>query len=205
MSRPVPFCYPAQPHTRKHGPRGYKNWEEYRPWLRDDFDFHCVFCLRRETWDERRAVFAVEHLTARKHAPERALDYTNLVYACASCNSAKSTKTAPDPCAHAYGQLVEVRPDGTIHAQNAEGRLLIRAANLDDAETNRWRHLLIGTLRSHAKHAPELYRAMLSFPSDLPDLTSRTPPGGNTKPGSEKTCRYQQRLTGTLPKLLAPL
>lgn len=202
MSRAVPFCYPAQPHARKHGPRGYKNHDEYRPWLRDDFDFRCVFCLRREVWDERRAVFAVEHLVPRKYAPDRALDYTNLVYACGSCNSAKSTKPAPDPCSHAYGKLVEVHQDGTIHALNAEGHVLIRSTCLDDPATTNWRRLLIGTLRSHAKHAPDLYRTMLGFPANLPDLTKLTPPGGNTKPGSETVCRHQERLAGQLPPFL---
>ncbi len=198
-SRPVPFCYPVKPHTRKHGPTGYKHWGDYRDWLRDEFDFRCVFCLRREVWDERRAQFAVEHLVPRKHAPDRALDYTNLVYACSSCNSAKSVNPAPDPCVHAYGKIMRVESTGEIRPLNAEGRRLIRAAWLDDEKTTRWRELWIGILRSWKKYEPDRYRAMLAFPDDLPDLTARIPPGGNTKTGSEKNCRCQQRRIGTLP------
>ena len=186
-------------HVRKHGPIGYKEWESYRPWLRDEFDFRCVFCLRREIWDQRRAVFAIEHLVPRKLAPERALDYTNLVYACGSCNSAKSAQSAPDPCDHTYDKLVEVQDDGTIQALNAEGRRLIRTVCLDDAKTTAWRRSLIENFRCYAKYEPALYRERLGFPDDLPDLSKCVPPGGNTKLNSESTSRYQQRFNGALP------
>ncbi|HWA25796.1 MAG TPA: HNH endonuclease [Lacunisphaera sp.] len=194
MSRSVPFCYPVKPHVRKHGPTGYKHWDGYRDWLRDEFDFQCVFCLRREVWDERRAVFAVEHLIPRKCASDRALDYNNLVYACGSCNSAKSANIAPDPCTHAYGDLVVVETNGKIRALNAEGKRLIRTTRLDDEKTTRWREMKIGILRALAKHDPARYRAMLDFPPNLPDLTKLIPPGGNAKPGSEKNSRFHQRL-----------
>ncbi len=29
-----PFTYPAVSHVRQHGPRGYADYESYRPWLR---------------------------------------------------------------------------------------------------------------------------------------------------------------------------
>ena len=46
----VPFVYPSTPHQRRHGPRGYADYGTYRPWLRDEFCFRCVFCLLREQW-----------------------------------------------------------------------------------------------------------------------------------------------------------
>jgi hypothetical protein len=42
------FTYPAEPHLRRHGPQGYVDAASYRPWLRDDFAFRCVYCLFRE-------------------------------------------------------------------------------------------------------------------------------------------------------------
>ncbi len=44
----TPFRYPDGPHQRRHGPRGYASYESYRPWLRDEFAFRCVYCLTRE-------------------------------------------------------------------------------------------------------------------------------------------------------------
>ena len=45
-----PFSYPESAHVRKHGPDGYAHYENYRPWLRDEFRFRCVYCLEREQW-----------------------------------------------------------------------------------------------------------------------------------------------------------
>lgn len=45
-----PFNYPDAPHRRRHGPRGYADYASYRPWLRDEFTFRCVYCLLREQW-----------------------------------------------------------------------------------------------------------------------------------------------------------
>ena len=48
-----PFAYPALPHIRRHGPQGYNDTESFRPWLRAEFMFRCVFCLVRERWEKR--------------------------------------------------------------------------------------------------------------------------------------------------------
>ncbi len=44
------FAYPPTDHVRRHGPRGYENYENYKPFLRDEFDYRCVYCLLREVW-----------------------------------------------------------------------------------------------------------------------------------------------------------
>jgi len=198
--RPIPFCYATRPHIRKHGPAKYPRWEHYRDWLRDEFDFVCVYCLRREVWERKRAQWVVEHLVPRAKAPELELEYTNLVYACVSCNSAKSAHDIPDPCRHAYDDLVFVTDDGCIHPRTPYGKFLIRSGALDAPDATRWRKETIRLFRVLKKHDPELYRVKLSFPDDLPDLSNlRPPPGGNSKPAGVENCRYQQRADGTLP------
>src|SRR5436309_202187 len=42
---PDPFAYPHEAHQRRHGPAGYTNYQSYKPWLRDEFAFRCVYCL----------------------------------------------------------------------------------------------------------------------------------------------------------------
>jgi hypothetical protein len=44
------FDYPVGTHVRRHGPQGYLDYKHYKPWLRDEFSFRCVYCLCRETW-----------------------------------------------------------------------------------------------------------------------------------------------------------
>lgn len=47
---------------------------------------------------------------------------------------------------------------------------------------------------------PELYRQLLAYPEDLPDLTRLRPPDGNIRPeGVKESCLEQKRL-GTLPE-----
>ena len=43
------FPYPAAAHVRLHGPQ-YTESASYKPWLRDEFAFRCVYCLWRERW-----------------------------------------------------------------------------------------------------------------------------------------------------------
>jgi hypothetical protein len=42
------FVYPTTPYSRRHGPLGYTDYKVFKPWLRDEFSFYCVFCLVRE-------------------------------------------------------------------------------------------------------------------------------------------------------------
>ena|SRR5713101_1667716 len=59
---PEPFAYPREPHGRRHGPAGYEDYGHYKPWLRDEFTFRCVYCLERETWYPNRAAsFSADH------------------------------------------------------------------------------------------------------------------------------------------------
>ncbi len=81
MTLPLPFQYPSEPHERKHGPYGYANYPEYKPWLRDEFFFRCVYCLEREMWYPNRASsFSVDHIEPRSKNPSRICDYDNLLY-----------------------------------------------------------------------------------------------------------------------------
>src|ERR1700675_3855243 len=100
MTLPVRFAYPATTHQRKHGPAGYANYQDYKPWLRDDFTFRCVYSLVRDTWYPDRATsFSADHVFPQSEAPTRVADYWNLVYACTRCNSLKQNVHLLDPTA----------------------------------------------------------------------------------------------------------
>jgi hypothetical protein len=94
----TPFTYPAAPHVRRHGPQGYADHASYRPWLRDEFTFRCVYCLLREQWGRVSATFDIDHFLPVAHHPELAATYDNLLYSCATCNVGKGAQRLPDPC-----------------------------------------------------------------------------------------------------------
>src|SRR5580704_12695308 len=110
----IPFDYPG-PHRWRHGPQGYANYASYRPWLRDEFSFRCVFCLLREVWG-RHGSFNIDHFLAVALYPHKVADYDNLLYACSTCNAAKADRLLPDPTTALTSARVHVAADGTIHS-----------------------------------------------------------------------------------------
>jgi len=119
------FEYPAEPHSRRHGPAGYDDYGSYRDWLRDEFTFRCVYCLHRERWYGRPGSFDIEHFIPVSVDPRGKCEYTNLLYACRTCNAAKSDVLAvPDPCTVAFGDCLRVKTDGEIEPLNEAGRRL---------------------------------------------------------------------------------
>lgn len=196
---PEPFAYPATPHIRKHGPHGYMNYESYRDWLRDEFSFRCVFCLRREQWGVVGSMWDIDHFAPQYNNPQRKLDYENLLYTCRTCNSAKGSQIVPDPCNTAFGECIEVQEDGTVSALSANGEKLIDRLRLDNEDHTRFRYLMINTLRSLARHNRKIYILWMRYPDALPDL-SKLRPCGNTKPEGINDSCYARRVRGELPE-----
>ncbi len=195
----LPFVYPPGPHVRRHGPQGYVDYASYRPWLRDEFSFHCVYCLLREQWGRIRGTYAIDHFLAVAHHPARVAEYDNLVYACASCNTAKGDRAVPDPLAVLTSPQVRVAEDGTIRAEDPEAARLIELLGLDGPESTEYRLLWIGIVALAARHDRDLYRRLLSYPDDLPDLRRLQPPGGNSRPGGVEHSALALRERGALP------
>lgn len=190
---PFPFAYPLSPLIRRHGPGGYANWEEYRDWLRDEFEFRCVYCLRRERWIGRLAVFAIDHIVSRANGGDP-LAYSNLAYACVRCNSAKSDNPVPHPEQTAYGRCVEMDDNGNIRClrRSREGRMLMRSVRLAEPEITRLRRDELRYLRNLFRHEPERFRERMSYPDDLPDLKSRKPKT-NSKPESWRSSAHARK------------
>jgi hypothetical protein len=139
------------PHARRHGPSGYggrRGYQRFKPWLRDDFAFRCVYCLFRERWyPSGQDAFSVEHIIPQSLAPDRVYDYSNLVYACLRCNSLKLLNLLHDPCTTAYGSHLCIRDDGTIEGLTTEGARLIEILRLDDEKVNAWRRRMLRVIR----------------------------------------------------------
>lgn len=195
----VGFEYPAQPHLRRHGPAGYKDYGSYRDWLRDEFMFRCVYCLRREQWYSPSGTFHIDHLVPVSVDPQSALQYSNLLYACSTCNEAKADVLGlPDPCTVSYGDCIEIKADGYVVAKTPAGRKLcevLRMNNTDNlTQRSRWIRVLEGLRCTETA----LYQELMAFPAALPDLRSKKAPTNN-KPESVANCYYALRERGELP------
>ncbi|HJZ94298.1 MAG TPA: HNH endonuclease [Gemmataceae bacterium] len=197
----TPFEYPTLPHERWHGPAGYLDTDSFRPWLRDEFVFRCVYCLRREQWAPGQTGFEIDHLAAVVNAPELALTYDNLMYTCEVCNSVKGARDLPDPSRELVAGALAVAADGTIIGFSRRARRIIRVLGLDDAEFTLYRARWIKIVALAKEHDADLYRQLLGFPDDLPDLRSLRPPGGNTRPNGIKQSHFCRREKGELPPI----
>jgi hypothetical protein len=198
MTLPNPFTYSLEPHVRRHGPSGYKNYESYRDWLRDEFSFRCVFCLNREQWGVVSGHWDIDHFVAQVLFPSGKLLYENLLYVCRRCNLIKSRSFASDPCQIAFGRCLAVQNDGTIKALNEDGETLIEILRLDREEITQFRKLFIDIVRL-AQRDRNIYSRLMGYPQNLPDLSKLKPPS-NAKPESVSDSFHARRLRGELPE-----
>lgn len=183
-----PFAYPLQPHARRHGPRGYKGhiaYQRYKPWLRDEFSFRCVYWLFRERWyPSGHAAFSVDHGVPQSLAPDRVCNYENLLYACSLCNSFKQDMLLPDPCSSVFADHLQVIEDGTIKSISPEGDRIVRVLQLDRPSMNKWQERMLGILARLApfqSSAASELKTWFGFPDDLPNL-GMCDPEGNDRP-----------------------
>jgi hypothetical protein len=196
----TPFNYPAAPHVYRHGPHGYADYSSFRPWLRDEFGFRCVYCLVREQWGRAVGLFDLDHFLPTAHYPEQSETYDNLLYCCVRCNAAKSDDVLPDPRQVLVRGQVEVYPDGTLEARTTEARRLVRTLHLDDRKSTEFRLMWIRIIALTEIHDPPLHGRLIGFPEDLPNLRRLRPPGGNGRPAGIQDSFYARRQAGTLPE-----
>lgn len=195
------FDYPEPRTERRHGPAGYTSYESYRPWLRDEFDFRCVYCLKREKWGQVTSEFEIDHFRPQALNPRRRLDYLNLVYACRRCNAVKLDQTIADPFLLLNANNVATLPDGSLHAHGEETRRLIRQLDLNSPRLLSWRVMWMRVTALAEERDRELYLQLIGLPDDLPNLRRLKPPVNSRKEGIED-CWFAQRERGEVTTLV---
>lgn len=199
MTLPAPFAYPSKPHVRRHGPEGYSEHGQYRNWLRDEFSFRCIYCLRREGWLTYSRDYQIDHFLPKSKNPDLELDYDNLVYACAECNGTKSVKYLPSPEKVAYGKCLRVDANGEIHALNNHGKDIIEALRLDAPERTRCRKQILDMI-AEARLGSKTLQWCLGYPDNLPDLSEEPKPKRNKRPDGIRDSHFERKKRGQLPK-----
>jgi hypothetical protein len=205
MIAPDPFAYPPEPHVRKHAPAGYRNYPDYKPWLRDEFEFRCGYCLQRETWSrDGQAGFSVDRVVPQAEDPSLVCEYGNLVYACLRCNSARQDVRVLDPAREGLGRHLRVEPDGTVTGLTGDGRFSIELLHLNAGSAISERRRIFRLLKYRRKYPEDAdveadFRAAFGYPEDLPDLRLLKPPDGNRLDANKLQCCHARRERGELP------
>jgi hypothetical protein len=190
------FPMPTEPHVRRHGPY-YSDYTKYKPWLRDEFQFRCVYCMFRERWERggwRR--FHIDHLVPQSVEPARITDYENLVFSCDICNIFKSDDTMPSPCDVAYGLHYQFNDQGVAESLSGdEGDELIEIIQLNDPDAvsfrRRWIELLNESLLLIEElgdpETTERLKSWFGYPDDMPDLRRHRPVSNSRDDGKYHT------------------
>ena len=197
----TPFDYPHLGISRRHGPQGYADYGSYRPWLRDEFAFRCVYCLKREQWGLVTGEFDADHFQPQATSPQQAADYNNLLYACHSCNLRKGGNDVPDPCTGLTAENVRVNPDGSLEAQSGEAEKVVLVLGLNSEKYKEFRLIWIRNVQLALAHDREHYHRLMSYPVDLPDLSRERPPAGNLRPDGLNMSYFSLRQRGELPEV----
>jgi hypothetical protein len=211
---PAPMEFPEAPYARRHGPGGYEKYRAYKDWLRDEFQFRCVYCLYREKWDKDGwRSFQIDHAIPQNIDKSLVDSYDNLVYCCASCNRSKQNTRLQDPFSASFYEHYRFQTDGTVDALTAEGARLIEVLGLDDPHLEEYRRKVfrnyaalermlaeIGVDRGFIE--PELVIAigdLLGYPADLPDLRKKRP-GTNSRPNGAQQCYFARLERGEISR-----
>jgi len=192
------FDYPEPQEPRRHWPAGYSAYESYRPWLRDEFDFRCVYCLQRETSGRTTGEFELDHFEPQSLNPQLRSGYLNLVYACRRCNLAKGNQTVGDPLRLLRATHVTTLPDGSLRPHDHDTERLILQLDLNSPKLKEWRVTMMDNVDLAQKRRKRLYFKLVGFPNDLPDLSRLRPPLNARKEGL-KHCWFARRQRGDLP------
>jgi hypothetical protein len=193
------FVYPDSPHMRRHGPQGYADYESYRPWLRDECTFRCVYCLQRERWTRVTQAFNIDHVSPQSSDPQAVTEYDNLVYACSRCNGVKGNQEVGDPLETLISESLKLLPSGVLEPVTAEAARLVTGLDLNSPLMVQWRLNVMRIVQLAQEYGPELYLQLLGFPEDLPNLSRRRPPSGNARPQGIRQSYFAKRKRGELP------
>lgn len=200
------FTYPASSEDRRHGPTGYRDPSSYKPWLRDEFTFRCIYCLTREVWrPDGHDSFSIEHVAARSTNPESIGEYDNLVYACVACNSRRQHLPLPfHPSEENLASHLRVNQHGRVESLSESGERLIELCRLNRSTLVRFRQRvlhLIGILsKSDHPDATDALGQLLAWPEDMPDLGALRPPGGNERAVGVSDSFLERKRRDELPR-----
>ena len=192
------FTYPQPEGRRRHGPSGYTKYERYRPWLRDEFSFRCVYCLQRENWTLVVHEFEIDHLQPQSRCREKATSYENLVYACSRCNSIKSDQSVCDPFFVLVNGQIKVLESGEVKGISRDAKRLILQLDLYSDIMVQWRKDMLERERSIRNSNPGTWQRIVGFPDRLPNLRTLRPPVNSRLEGLDESW-FSKRVRDELP------
>jgi hypothetical protein len=131
--------------NRRQINRIVKNYTEHRDDLKQDFNNRCGYCDDHDKF--KRANFEIDHFipknilkktyTSPEDYKKKEQEYSNLVYSCKLCNSAKWKHWSSnfiDPCKFEYDEQFERKENGEIKPITELGKWIYKTLKLYEPE-----------------------------------------------------------------------
>jgi hypothetical protein len=154
-------------------------------------------------YPDRASSFSVDHVIPQSEDLTLICEYTNLVYSCTRCNSARREVRVLNPAEVAFGVHIRLAENGLLEALTVDGQDLIDLLHLNENPALQVRRKYLRILALKARYPVDrdviqVFLEAFGYPEDLPDLRTLRPPGGNKCEKSEETCYYVRRMKGAL-------
>ncbi|WP_298193728.1 HNH endonuclease [Metallibacterium sp.] len=160
-----PFSYPKSKHVRREHPGAFATYTKYKPALRTEFLEKCVYCRRPDGGlsDD----YGVDHYRPKSQFPALIASYTNLFYACNSCNRRKGgfwpSKEqlqdglfVPNPCDHVMIEHLRYK-HSCVEAKSSAGKFALEMLDLNDPTLVKYRQALITIIDATESKLREAY------------------------------------------------
>lgn len=167
--------------------KSYARYGSFKPYIRADFNYKCVYCHRHESAFNSYREFEIDHIKPKGIARFSHLEneYSNLVYSCPHCNNIKTDSWPSDdpikdgmgwldPCAYDFDEHYQIVYDGNklnISSSSLLGEWLIH--NLGFNQNARVRNIEKWYSTVHKTKALVLKLHRLSKRDDIPEDVRR--------------------------------
>src|ERR1035441_9736881 len=112
------------------------NYQDYRPYLLEDFLHHCAYCTIHEDELAGEDFYEIDHHRPKSKFPDLINDYTNLYYCCRACNKkgAKGENWPSDDLINAGFRFFDPVAENAyhLHLREAASGKLIKKTNVGD-------------------------------------------------------------------------
>lgn len=152
-----PFVYPKSRHLRRERPGRFSTHSEYKPFLQREFSRKCVYCRVPDSMKGYDA-FGVDHYRPKSVFGSLVKEYSNLFYACNTCNRLKgdywpprgkgATHFIPNPCDHEMFKHLRFR-GAAVESRTTAGRVTEELLDLNDPEVAAYRNLIIDIIAQY--------------------------------------------------------
>jgi hypothetical protein len=108
-----------------------------------------------------------------------------------------------DPCKVAFGKILRVETDGRISGITPEGKTVVRYLRLNEESRVKYRRGLLryhdAVVKNPNSELAEFFKTLMSYPDNLPDLSTLQPPT-NSKPAGIAKSHLARKKRNELPQ-----